>query len=303
MNNYSKLEILENESIFIIREAIAELNNPVFLYSIGKDSSVLLRLIQKAFYPSEIPLDILHIDTGYKFPEMIDFRNKIESQLKLKIKVINSDLDPEQINPYTLGTNKCCSLLKTQQLISTLKNNNYDGAIGGARREEEQSRSKERIFSIRSNEGKWDPLNQRPELWNLYNTKLNTNESLRIFPLSNWTEIDIWNYINIEKIPIVPLYYAKKRQVIVENGIILPYIETNNLVLDKSMNKLKIKEMNCRFRTLGCWPCSGAIESNANTIEQIIEETQNFKNSERQNRIIDHDSNYSMEEKKRQGYF
>jgi sulfate adenylyltransferase subunit 2 len=301
MENYrlSHLDLLESESIYIIREVASEFQNPVLLYSIGKDSSVMLRLAQKAFYPGKIPFPVMHIDTGYKFKEMIQFRENIARKLDLRFIVYSADEHLDKgMNPVSYGMEKCCRFLKTQALLNAISKYEFDAALGGARREEEKSRAKERIFSFRDEFGSWNPKNQRPELWNLYNTKINKKESVRVFPLSNWTELDIWQYINREKIEIVPLYFAKIRKIIRKNKLIL-LADEFNLPQEKDM----VEDALIRFRTLGCSPCSGAIESKAATVEDIIDEVLNIRYSERENRAIDHDSDNSMEQKKVEGYF
>ena len=293
------LQALEAESIFIFREAVAEFANPVMLYSIGKDSSVLVRLAQKAFYPGKIPFPLLHIDTSYKFPEMIEFRDNFTREIGADLIVHqNRKALDEGANPFKLGTQNCCGFLKTRALLDALEAGGFDAAFGGARRDEEKSRAKERIYSFRDKAGQWDPKNQRPELWNLYNSRLNKGESIRIFPLSNWTELDIWLYIYAEQIPLVPLYYAREREAIVRGqSIILKYPDTHMLPGEKTQT------IQCRMRSLGCQPCSGAIRSDADTLPKIIEELIAFRRSERENRVIDHDEEGSMEAKKREGYF
>lgn len=281
---------LESESIHIFREVVAEFKNPVMLYSVGKDSSVMVRLAQKAFYPGKIPFPLMHIDTGYKFPEMYEFRDKFCKGIDAKL-IVEQDLLSKEIHPTKIGNDKCCLFLKTRGLLDAIKKYNFDAAFGGARREEEKSRAKERIFSIRDNLGQWDPKNQRPELWNLYNPKIDEDQTVRIFPLSNWTELDIWNYIKEEKIPVVPLYFSKKRRVIIKNNILIPSDEPNSKIMD------------CRFRSLGCVPCTGAVLSKAKTLEDIIFEISVARKSERENRVIDLTSDSSMEQKKKEGYF
>ena len=293
------LRALEAESIYILREAAAEFSRPVMLYSIGKDSSVMLRLAQKAFYPGKIPFPLLHVDTSYKFPEMIEFRDRYTKELGAELIVHkNQEALDAGANPFSLGTQKCCGLLKTKSLLDALSEGGFNAAFGGARRDEEKSRAKERIYSFRDAHGQWDPKNQRPELWNIFNARIDKGESIRVFPLSNWTELDIWLYIHAENIPIVPLYCAKEREV-VERG--------NSLVLVYSQDQLlpgeKTKFVKCRMRSLGCMPCTGAIRSEADTVPQIIEEMVTFRRSERENRAIDHDEEGSMEIKKREGYF
>jgi sulfate adenylyltransferase subunit 2 len=294
------LRALEAESIHILREVVAEFERPVMLYSIGKDSSVLLRLAQKAFYPGPIPFPLLHIDTSYKFREMIQFRDEMAASVGARLIVhTNQEALADGTQPFKVGTQRCCGLLKTKSLLDALTAGSFDGAIGGARRDEERSRAKERVFSVRDPNGQWDPKRQRPELWNLLNARLRPGESIRIFPLSNWTEIDVWHYIDVERIPIVPLYYAKPREVIVRgNSLIVqeqPFVVT--------MPGEKTQMVTCRMRSLGCSPCTGAIRSEADTVPKIIEELIATRQSERQLRVIDHDQDGSMEIKKREGYF
>jgi sulfate adenylyltransferase subunit 2 len=293
------LEALEAESIYILREAVAEFSHPVMLYSIGKDSSVMLRLAQKAFFPGKIPFPLLHIDTSYKFPEMIEFRDSYAREIGAELIVHqNREALDRGANPFLLGTQKCCGLLKTKALLDGLAAGGFNAAFGGARRDEEKSRAKERIYSFRDAHGQWDPKNQRPELWNILNSRINKSESIRVFPLSNWTELDVWRYIHVEKIPIVPLYYARQRQVVERNGsIVLIYSH------DQLLPGEKTKLVSCRMRSLGCVPCTGAIRSEADTVPKIIEEMISFRRSERENRAIDHDEEGSMEIKKREGYF
>jgi sulfate adenylyltransferase subunit 2 len=293
------LEALEAESIYILRETVAEFSHPVMLYSIGKDSSVMLRLAQKAFYPGKIPFPLLHIDTSYKFPEMIEFRDSYAREIGAELIVHqNRDALQQGANPFVLGTQKCCGLLKTKALLDGLAAGGFDAAFGGARRDEEKSRAKERIYSFRDAHGQWDPKNQRPELWNILNSRIDKSESIRVFPLSNWTEFDAWLYIHVEKIPIVPLYYSRKREVVERNGsIVLIYSH------DQLLPGEKTKLVSCRMRSLGCAPCTGAIRSEADTVPRIIEEMISFRRSERENRAIDHDEEGSMEIKKREGYF
>jgi sulfate adenylyltransferase subunit 2 len=293
------LQQLEAESIFILREAAAEFARPVMLYSIGKDSSVMLRLAQKAFYPGKIPFPLLHIDTSYKFPEMIQFRDWCAREVNAELIVhTNHKALKEGANPYDLGTQKCCGLLKTRALLDALAEGEFDAAFGGARRDEEKSRSKERVYSFRDAQGQWDPRNQRPELWSLYNGRHNKGESIRVFPLSNWTELDIWLYIWKEDIPIVPLYFAAEREAVVRGGSILLLQQGVCLLPGERSQTVK-----CRMRSLGCVPCTGAIRSEADTVPKIIEEMLGFRKSERENRVIDHDEEGSMETKKREGYF
>jgi sulfate adenylyltransferase subunit 2 len=296
----SHLRQLEAESIHILREVAAECQRPVLLYSIGKDSSVLLRLAQKAFHPGRVPFPLLHIDTGYKFREMIEFRDRYTAQLGLKLIVHTNRAALESgATPFAWGTQRCCGALKTQALLDGLRNGGFDAAIGGARRDEERSRAKERVFSFRDARGQWDPRNQRPELWNLFNTRIHSGESLRVFPLSNWTELDVWQYIHAENIPIVPLYFAKLRPMLVRGDALLP-IEQSFVPRLPGEQPQMVK---CRMRSLGCSPCTGAIRSDADTVPRIIEELISVRRSERQNRVIDHDQDGSMEIKKQEGYF
>jgi sulfate adenylyltransferase subunit 2 len=296
----SHLQALEAESIHILREVASEFQRPVMLYSIGKDSSVMLRLAQKAFYPGPIPFPLLHVDTTYKFREMIEFRDRQAAELGVKLIVhTNRKAIEDGANPIRLGTERCCGLLKTAALLEGLRAGNYDAAFGGARRDEEKSRAKERVYSFRDTLGQWDPKNQRPELWNIYNSRIEPGESIRVFPLSNWTEMDVWQYIHLEKIPIVPLYFAKERDVLVRgNSIILPEQDFMG-----PRNGEKLQPLKVRMRSLGCSPCTGAIRSDADTLPKIIAELVTVKNSERENRVIDHDREGSMELKKREGYF
>lgn len=295
----SHLDLLEAESIYILREVAAEFARPAMLYSIGKDSSVMLRLAQKAFYPGKIPFPFLHIDTTYKFREMIEFRDANCRRLGIDLIVhTNTEAIQSGANPFKLGTKRCCALLKTQALLDALKLHRIDAAIGGARRDEEKSRAKERVFSFRDAFGQWDPKNQRPELWNLYNGRVDAGQSIRVFPLSNWTETDVWRYIEREDIPVVPLYFAKKREVLVRGNLIIP-LEHEFALRENE----KPQQVMCRMRSLGCTYCTGAVLSEADTVPKIIAELQQFRRSERENRIIDHDQEGSMELKKREGYF
>jgi len=295
----SHLRLLEAESIYILREAAAEFSRPVMLYSIGKDSSVMLRLAQKAFFPGKIPFPLLHVDTSYKFPEMIEFRDRYTREIGAELIVHkNQEALDQGANPFALGTQKCCGLLKTKSLLDALAEGEFNAAFGGARRDEEKSRAKERIYSFRDSHGQWDPKNQRPELWNVFNSRIDKGESIRVFPLSNWTELDVWLYIHVENIPIVPLYFAREREAVVRNGsIVLIYSK------DQLLPGEKLQTLSCRMRSLGCVPCSGAIRSEADTVPKIIEEMFSFRRSERENRVIDHDEEGSMEMKKREGYF
>jgi sulfate adenylyltransferase subunit 2 len=300
MSQLGHLRLLEAESIHIMREVASEFQRPVMLYSIGKDSSVLLRLAQKAFHPAAIPFPLLHIDTTYKFREMIEFRDRYTAQIGARLIVYtNRAAIDDGANPFRLGTQRCCGLLKTKALLDGLRQGGFDAAIGGARRDEEKSRAKERIFSFRDENGQWDPKNQRPELWNLYNTRIHPGESLRIFPLSNWTEMDVWQYIHVEKIPIVPMYFAQEREVLVRGESLIMLEQPFIPMLPGERPQL----VRCRMRSLGCSPCTGAIRSDADTIPKIIEELVSFRRSERENRVIDHDQDGSMEIKKREGYF
>jgi sulfate adenylyltransferase subunit 2 len=293
------LRALEAESIYILREAVAEFARPVMLYSIGKDSSVMLRLAQKAFFPGKIPFPLLHIDTSYKFPEMIEFRDRYAKEIGAELIVHqNREALQQGANPFSLGTQKCCGLLKTKSLLDALAAGGFQAAFGGARRDEEKSRAKERIYSFRDSHGQWDPKNQRPELWNIFNGRINKGESIRVFPLSNWTELDVWLYIHVEKIPIVPLYYAREREIVARNGSLI-LIHSNDELLPGEKTQL----LRVRMRSLGCVPCTGAIRSDADTVPKIIEEMISFRRSERENRAIDHDEEGSMEIKKQEGYF
>jgi len=295
----SHLRMLEAESIHILREVAAEFERPVMLYSIGKDSSVMLRLAQKAFYPAPIPFPLLHIDTGFKFKEMITFRDEMAKSIGAELLVWrNEQAIAAGTNPIALDTKRCCGLLKTQALLDALKHYNFDAAFGGARRDEEKSRAKERIYSFRDSAGQWDPKNQRPELWNLYNARIHPGESIRVFPLSNWTELDVWHYIHEEKIPVVDLYFAKERPMYLRGDGLLPIEQA--FVAKKGEQPEMVKS---RLRSLGCSPCTGAIRSDAETIPAIISELISFRSSERANRVIDHDQEGSMEIKKREGYF
>ncbi|MBS1835197.1 MAG: sulfate adenylyltransferase subunit CysD [Acidobacteria bacterium] len=289
------LRALEAESIHIFREVASEFQRPVMLYSIGKDSAVMLRLAQKAFHPGPMPFPLLHVDTGYKFREMIEFRDRYTAELGLRLIVHrNEEAIANGAHPSKIGTQRCCALLKTQALLDGLRAGRFDAAFGGARRDEEKSRAKERIYSFRDSHGQWDPRNQRPELWNIYNSRIEPGESIRVFPLSNWTEIDIWQYIHLENIPIVPLYFAQTREVVNRGG---------SITLSEAAPGEPTQPMKVRMRSLGCSPCTGAIRSEADTIPKIIDELRGFRRSERENRVIDHDTEGSMEIKKREGYF
>lgn len=293
------LQALEAESIYILREAVAEFARPVMLYSIGKDSSVMLRLAQKAFFPGKIPFPLLHVDTSYKFPEMIAFRDAYVKEIGAELIVHrNEEAIAAGASPWKLGTQNCCGALKTRSLLDALEEGGFDAAFGGARRDEEKSRAKERVYSFRDAAGQWDPKNQRPELWSLYNARLRKGESIRVFPLSNWTELDIWLYLYAEQIPIVPMYFAQER-LVVERGGTINLVEPGTRLLPGE----EPKRMKVRMRSLGCAPCTGAIRSDAETLPEIIEELIGFRRSEREGRAIDHDEEGSMELKKREGYF
>lgn len=296
----SYLRQLEAESIYILREVVAEFENPVMLYSIGKDSSVMLHLAMKAFYPARPPFPLLHVNTTWKFREMIEFRDETMKRLGLELIVhVNEEGRATNISPITHGSSHYTDVMKTQGLKQALDKYGFDAAFGGARRDEEKSRAKERIFSFRNEAHGWDPKNQRPELWHTYNARINKGESIRVFPLSNWTELDIWTYIHREEIPIVPLYYAAPRPVVDRDGMLI-MVDDERLPLDKG----EAPQMrNVRFRTLGCYPLTGAVESEAATVSEIIGELMNSRLSERQGRVIDHDGAGSMEKKKQEGYF
>ena len=299
-SNMSHLKQLEAETIHIMREVVAEFKNPAMLYSVGKDSSVMLHILQKAFYPATPPLPLVHVDTTWKFKEMIEFRNKRAKEVGMELIVYTNPKGIEMnISPFTHGSELHTKIMKTEALKDILDIKKYDAVFGGARRDEEKSRAKERIFSFRDKFHVWNPKNQRPELWNIYNGKIRKGESIRVFPLSNWTELDIWQYIYLEKISIPKLYFAKKRPVV-------EYMSTKILVDDERIPKellVKAKNEMVRFRTLGCYPLTGAINSNANTLEKIIQEMLLSSTSERQGRLIDSDTDASMEKKKQEGYF
>ncbi|TYO98534.1 sulfate adenylyltransferase subunit 2 [Geothermobacter ehrlichii] len=294
------LEQLEAESIHIMREVAAEFENPVMLYSIGKDSSVMLHLARKAFYPGKIPFPLLHVDTTWKFRDMIAFRDRMAAEHGFELIVhVNEEGVAQGINPFTHGSALYTDVMKTEGLKQALDRYGFDAAFGGARRDEEKSRAKERIFSFRSANHRWDPKNQRPELWNLYNTRVRPKESIRVFPLSNWTELDIWQYIYLENIPIVPLYFAAERPVVERDGMLI-MVDDDRLEL---LPGEQVQKKMVRFRTLGCYPLTGAIESTATTLPEIIREMLLTRTSERQGRLIDHDQAGSMEKKKAEGYF
>ncbi len=293
------LKQLEAESIHILREVVAECDKPVMLYSVGKDSSVMVHLARKAFAPGKLPFPLLHVDTTFKFPEMIEFRDRFCEEIGAELIVATNHEALERIGGYDQWTcRQCADLLKTQMLVKALQEHKFDAAFGGARRDEEKSRAKERIFSFRDRFMQWDPKNQRPELWDLYNTRHGQGESFRVFPLSNWTELDIWNYIYVEKIDIVPLYYADVRPVIRRDGMLLYAGDLNKPQAGEAVEQLSV-----RFRTLGCQKCTGAVESTARTLEEIIGETMLVRKSEREGRAVDKDREGSMEEKKMEGYF
>ncbi|WP_035675846.1 sulfate adenylyltransferase subunit CysD [Bradyrhizobium liaoningense] len=294
------LRRLEAESIEIMRDVVAEFRKPVMLYSIGKDSSVMLHLALKAFYPAKVPFPLMHVDTTWKFREMIRFRDETAKRLGIELIVhVNQEGIEGRINPIVSGSALHTQVMKTDALKQALDLYGFDAAFGGARRDEEKSRAKERIFSFRSPGHVWDPRKQRPELWNLFNTRIRQGETMRVFPMSNWTELDVWEYIKLEKIPVVPLYFAKERPVVRRNGTLIMVDDERLPLAPNETPELKM----IRFRTLGCYPLSGAIESNAVTIEDIVAEMQVAKISERQGRLIDADEGASMEKKKREGYF
>ncbi|WBE25092.1 sulfate adenylyltransferase subunit CysD [Denitrificimonas caeni] len=298
------LKQLEAESIHIIREVAAEFDNPVMLYSIGKDSAVMLHLARKAFYPGKLPFPVMHVDTRWKFQEMYSFREKMVTEFELNLLThTNPDGIEQDINPFVHGSAKHTDIMKTEGLKQALDKHGFDAAFGGARRDEEKSRAKERVYSFRDSKHRWDPKNQRPELWNIYNGKVNKGESIRVFPLSNWTELDIWQYIYLEGIPIVPLYFAAEREVIERDGTLIMIDDERILEHLSAEEKSRIQKKMVRFRTLGCYPLTGAVESTATTLPEIIQEMLLTRTSERQGRVIDHDGAGSMEEKKRQGYF
>ena len=302
MTDYSltHLRQLEAESIHIIREVAAEFSNPVMLYSIGKDSSVMLHLALKAFFPGKLPFPLLHVDTTWKFKEMIEFREQQRKEMDLDLIVhINQEGVAQGVGPFTHGSEKHTDIMKTQALKQALTKHKFDAAFGGARRDEEKSRAKERVFSFRDENHMWDPKNQRPELWNIYNGKVKKGESIRVFPLSNWTELDIWQYIFINKIKIVPLYYSRERPVVNFDGVDI-LVDDERMPIRKDQ---KVEMKSVRFRTLGCYPLTGAVESDARTLPEIIQEMLLTRSSERQGRLIDTDQAGSMEEKKRKGYF
>jgi sulfate adenylyltransferase subunit 2 len=294
------LDRLEAEAIYIMREVVAEAENPVMLYSVGKDSAVMLHVAMKAFYPAPPPFPLMHVDTTWKFKEMIQFRDDITKKLGVNLIVhINEDGVRQGIGPFSHGSTVHTDVMKTDSLKQALDKHGFDSAFGGARRDEEKSRAKERVFSFRSAQHRWDPKNQRPELWSLYNTRKNKGESIRVFPLSNWTELDIWQYIHRESIPIVPLYFAAERPVVERDGGLI-MVDDERMPLEPGETPMM---KSVRFRTLGCYPLTGAVESTASTLEEIIQEMLLTTSSERQGRVIDHDQSASMEKKKQEGYF
>jgi len=293
------LDWLEAESIHILREVASEFERPVMLYSVGKDSSVMLHLARKAFHPGAIPFPLLHVDTSYKFDEMYAFRDDFCARIGADLRVYRHEAAlADGVNPWDLGTVRCCAQLKTRALLEALRAGRHDAALGGARREEERSRAKERIFSVRDVHGQWDPKAQRPELWSLYNGRVAPGESVRVFPLSNWTELDVWRYIERERIAVVPMYFARERDMVVRGEQLIPVGAATRLQPGEAPQRVM-----CRFRTLGCYPCTGAVRSTAATVAEIITELAAAEVSERITRIIDHDCDGSMEQKKREGYF
>ncbi len=304
LDKMTHLKQLEAESIHIIREVAAEFDNPVMLYSIGKDSAVMLHLARKAFFPGKLPFPVMHVDTRWKFQEMYSFREKMVKEYGLElITHTNPDGVAQDMNPFTYGSAKHTDVMKTEGLKQALDKYGFDAAFGGARRDEEKSRAKERVYSFRDSKHRWDPKNRRPELWSVYNGKVNKGESIRVFPLSNGTELDIWQYIYLEGIPIVPLYFAAEREVIEKNGTLIMIDDERILEHLTDEEKARIVTKKVRFRTLGCYPLTGAVESDATSLTDIIQEMLLARTSERQGRVIDHDGAGSMEEKKRQGYF
>ncbi|MFQ5355779.1 MAG: sulfate adenylyltransferase subunit CysD [Mariprofundaceae bacterium] len=294
----SQLKTLESEAIHIMREVVAEFRNPAMLYSVGKDSSVMVHLARKAFYPAQLPFPLLHVDTGYKFAEMYSFRDAFVKEIGADLIVRrNEEAIANKMGPGKYGVARCCGALKTGALLEALEEGGYDAAFGGARRDEERSRAKERVFSIRDEFGQWDPKNQRPELWDIYNGRIHEGESVRVFPLSNWTEMDVWMYIREENIPIVPLYYAKERLMVERGDLLIPADDVEHLHEGEKPGMVM-----SRFRTLGCMPCTGAVRSTASNIDEIVAEAAAARRSERETRIIDHGAN-TMEDKKKEGYF
>ena len=299
--NLTHLRQLEAESIHIIREVAAEFHNPVMLYSIGKDSAVMLRLAMKAFHPARPPFPLMHVDTTWKFRDMIEHRDRvIRGEMGLDVIVhVNEEGVRDGVGPFTHGSKVHTDIMKTQALLQALEKHGFDAAFGGARRDEEKSRAKERVYSFRDRHHRWDPKNQRPELWNLYNGRIHKGESIRVFPLSNWTELDVWQYVHLENIPVVPLYFAAERPVVERDGTLIMVDDDRMTLLPGETVMMK----RVRFRTLGCYPLTGAVESSATTLTEIIQEMLLTKHSERQGRVIDFDQAGSMEEKKREGYF
>jgi sulfate adenylyltransferase subunit 2 len=294
------LQLLEAEAIDIIREVAATFERPLMLYSVGKDSSVMAHLARKAFHPAPLPFPLLHVDTTWKFPEMYAFRDRFAEEIGAEILVhTNWEGKERGANPFTWGSVEYTNVMKTQGLLQALSEGRYDAAFGGARRDEEKSRAKERIFSFRDENGRWDPKNQRPELWSLYNAEIHKGESIRVFPLSNWTELDIWQYIMLEEIPICDLYFAAERPMVRRDNLWIPFYEDKFVLREGE----KPETVHCRFRTLGCWPLTAAVESDADTLEKILAETMVTRQSERTTRVIDFDQEASMETKKREGYF
>ena len=300
ISTFSYLQKLEAESIYLFREVVAECERPVMLYSIGKDSSVLLHLARKAFYPSKLPFPLLHVDTTWKFKEMIEFREKVVADYHLDLLVYTNQNGVDQgVSPMTHGSSLYTDIMKTEALKQALEKYGFDAAFGGARRDEEASRAKERMLSFRTSTHRWDPKKQRPELWNIFNTRVRNGESLRAFPLSNWTELDVWDYIQQEAIPVVPLYFAKERPIVERDGMLVMVDDDRLPILPSEQPTMR----SVRFRTLGCYPLTGAIESTASTLSDIIQEMAHSRNSERQGRLIDQDAIGSMEKKKQEGYF
>jgi sulfate adenylyltransferase subunit 2 len=304
----STLHQLEAESVEIIREVAATFERPVMLYSVGKDSSVMVHLAQKAFHPAPLPFPLMHIDTTWKFPEMYAFRESFVAGIGAELIVrTNEEAKARGVNPFSWGSVEYTNIMKTQALLAALREHHFDAAFGGARRDEERSRAKERIFSFRDENGRWDPKDQRPELWNLYNTRVHRGESIRVFPLSNWTELDVWQYIMAEQIPICDLYFARERAVVRRGDLLIPfYTDDDRGTYDQPMELAdgeRVENLRVRYRTLGCWPFTAAVESEAQTVSEIIAETMVARQSERSTRVIDHDQDSSMEIKKREGYF
>ena len=302
------LRALEAEAIHVIREVAATFERPVMLYSIGKDSSVMAHLARKAFHPAPLPFPLMHVDTTWKFPEMYTFRDRFAETIGAELLVeTNTEAKARGANPFTWGSVEYTNVMKTQALLAALSKHRFDAAFGGARRDEERSRAKERIFSFRDEHGRWDPKNQRPELWDLYNTRVHRGESIRVFPLSNWTELDVWQYILIEEIEICDLYFAAPRRMVRRDGLLLPYYTSEDRPTYDHPMELRdgeeIEEIEVRYRTLGCWPLTAAVESSAKSVEEIVAETMITRQSERTTRVIDHDQEASMETKKREGYF